>query len=73
LAVALGGLPIGIVAGRIVYRSFVGRIGATESVTMPIAVLALTIAGLLLLANLVAAPNARQARRRSPSRVLARE
>jgi hypothetical protein len=73
LAVALGGLPIGIVAGRIVYRSFVGRIGATESVSMPMAVLALTIAALLLLANLVAAPNARQARRRSPSRVLARE
>ena len=38
-AVALG-VPFGIAAGRITYRTFVDRIGAVESVTLPLATFA---------------------------------
>ena len=70
--VALGA-PLGFVTGRVVYRAFVERTGAVETVTLPLALVALVAVGLLVLANLVAAPSALRARRRPPSRLLAEE
>jgi hypothetical protein len=67
------GAPIGIAAGRVVYRVFVDRIGAVETVTLPVAVFALAFAGLIALANIVAVPSAHRARRRPPSGLLADE
>lgn len=72
LVVAIG-TPLGIVAGRVVYRAFVDRIGAVNTVTLPLALFALTIAGLVVLANIVAIPSARHARHRPPARLLADE
>jgi ABC-type lipoprotein release transport system permease subunit len=73
VAVALGGLPVGIVAGRVVYRAFVGRIGALDAVTLPVGVLVATLIGLLVLANVVAAPRGRAVRRGVSARALAQE
>jgi hypothetical protein len=72
VVVALGA-PLGIAAGRVVYRAFVGRIGAIETVTVPIGVFALAFGGLVLLANVVAVPSARRTRQQSPSGILADE
>ncbi len=71
-AVALGA-PFGIAAGRIAYRTFVDRIGAVDTVTLPLATFALALAALVALANVVAVPSARRARRPSPSGILAGE
>lgn len=67
------GVPIGIAAGRLVYGAFVDRIGAIGTVTLPLGFLALTLIGLIALANIVAAPSAHRARRRPPSNILADE
>ena len=72
LVVALGA-PLGFVGGRVVYRAFVGRMGALETVTLPLGLLVLVATGLLVLANVVAAPSALRARRRPPSRLLSEE
>jgi hypothetical protein len=70
--VALGA-PIGIAAGRVVYRSFVDRVGAVDTVTVPFGVFALAFVGLIALANVVATPSAHRARQRPPARTLADE
>jgi hypothetical protein len=72
LVVALG-TPLGIVLGRVVYRAFVDRIGGLQTVSLPVAAFGLTFVGMVALANIVAAPNARRARRRPPSGILAEE
>jgi hypothetical protein len=65
--------PLGIVAGRVVYRAFVDRIGARNTVTVPLAAFGLAVLVLIALANVVAAPNARRARRHPPAGTLAAE
>jgi ABC-type lipoprotein release transport system permease subunit len=72
VVVALGA-PIGIAAGRVVYRTFLDRIGAVDTVTLPFGFYALTLAGLVALANVVAAHAARRARRQPPAASLADE
>ena len=72
LVVALG-TPIGIAAGRVVYRVFIDRIGAIDTVTLPLGAFALAIVGLVTLANVVAVPSAHRARQQPPSRTLAEE
>jgi hypothetical protein len=72
LVVALGA-PLGIVLGRVLYRAFVDRIGALPTVTVPFGAFALTLLGLVALANVVATPNALRARRRPPSGLLSEE
>ncbi len=72
VAVALG-VPIGIAAGRVVYRTFVDRIGAVDTVTLPFGFFALTFVGLIALANVVAAPSAHRARQQPPAGMLADE
>jgi FtsX-like permease family len=66
VVVALGA-PIGIAAGRVVYRTFVDRIGAVDTVTLPFGLYALTLAGLVALANVMAAHSAHRARHQSPA------
>ena len=73
LLVVAVGTPVGIMAGRVVYRAFVARIGAVDTVTVPIGVVAGALVGLVLLANVIAAPSAHRARRRPPSGVLTEE
>jgi ABC-type lipoprotein release transport system permease subunit len=72
VVVALGA-PIGIAAGRVVYRNFVDRVGAVDTVTLPVAFFALAFVVLVALANVVAAPSAHRARQRPPARALADE
>jgi hypothetical protein len=72
VVVALGA-PIGIAAGRIVYRTFVDRIGAVDTVTLPFGFYALTLVGLVALANVVAAHSAHRARQQPPADSLADE
>ena len=73
LLVVVLGAPLGFAAGRVVYRTFVGRFGAVETVTLPLELVAVVVVGLLALANVVAAPSAVRVRQRPPSRMLAEE
>jgi ABC-type lipoprotein release transport system permease subunit len=57
------GLPLGLLAGTRVYRSFVDRIGALPDPTVPAAAIIAFALGLLVLANLAALLPARRARR----------
>jgi len=66
-------VPVGIVAGVIVFRAFVGHMGALDTVTVPWASLAFSLLALFVLVNLVAAASAWRARRRGPARQLAVE
>lgn len=61
----------GVTAGRAVFRLFVDRVGAANDVGVPSLLLGGVLVALLAFANAVAAIPARQARRRSPARVLA--
>jgi hypothetical protein len=72
LVVALGA-PLGIAAGRVVYRAFVERTGALDTTTLPVGLFAVTVIAFVALANVVALPSAHRARRRLPARNLADE
>jgi ABC-type lipoprotein release transport system permease subunit len=65
--------PVGIVAGIIVFRAFVGQMGALDTVTVPVLAFVASLVALLGLVNVVAAGNAWRARRQSPARNLAVE
>jgi hypothetical protein len=73
LLVLVIGMPLGIVLGRVVYRAWVHHIGAVDAVSLPYGYLAAALGGMVALANVVATPNARHARRQSPSGLLAEE
>lgn len=73
LAVLALATPIGIILGRAVARVFLDRLGAADDISVPLALLAVTLPVLLVLANLVAALPARQARHVHAARVLADE
>jgi predicted lysophospholipase L1 biosynthesis ABC-type transport system permease subunit len=65
--------PVGIIAGIIVFRAFVGQMGALDTVTVPLLSLALSLLALLVVVNVVAAGNAWWVRRQEPARNLAVE
>jgi cell division protein FtsX len=67
------GLPLGLVAGTRVYRSFVDRIGALPDPTVPTVAIAAVAIGLLVLANLAALLPARRARRVATATLLRAE
>jgi ABC-type lipoprotein release transport system permease subunit len=71
--VLLVGTPLGVVAGRLVYHAYVDRIGARPTASVPLLAFVLVVVALLALANAVAVPTARRARRRSPAATLAAE
>ena len=57
------GLPLGVLAGARLFRTFVDRIGAIPDPTIPTVALVAIALGALVLANLVALVPARRARR----------
>ncbi len=74
VAVAIGlvvGVPLGIVAGRLLWDLFATRIYVVPSPTVPVGVIAAIAAGALVLGNLVAALPGRMAAR-TPTAVLLR-
>jgi hypothetical protein len=54
LVALAGGIPLGIVAGRIVFRLFVDQLGLVSDPSMPIVLIAVTSLAVLLVANLAA-------------------
>jgi len=65
--------PVGIIAGVIVFRAFVGQMGALDTVTVPLLALGLSLVALLALVNVVAAGNAWWGRRQATAVNLAAE
>ena len=58
VAAVVVGVPLGIIGARTVYRSFVGRIGTVDELTVPAAWLAVAAVATVGVALLVAAPAA---------------
>jgi putative ABC transport system permease protein len=69
VALAIG-VPVGIVAGRAVYRAFAERLGLVATPSMPIVVVGSLAIAVLVLVNLSAALPARRAARVAPSILL---
>jgi predicted lysophospholipase L1 biosynthesis ABC-type transport system permease subunit len=65
--------PLGVAAGRVVYLSFIDRVGASTDGSTPLLTLALLFVTVLLAVNVVASVPARAARREAPGQVLGRE
>lgn len=70
---AVFGLPIGVLAGRLVFRVFADSIGAVDDATTPLLVTLAVGGGLLVLANAAAVLPARRARHLPPAAVLQSE
>ena len=64
------GVPLGIVAGSVVFRAFADGIGAVPDPSLPIALVAGLVAGLVFVANVVAVVPTRRARRLSTAELL---
>ena len=64
------GAPLGLVAGRIVFKLFADNVGAVPDASYPFVVLGVVLAAFVAVANLVAAVPAWQARRLSPAPLL---
>jgi ABC-type lipoprotein release transport system permease subunit len=73
LVPALVGIPLGVVAGRLVFRALADEIGALNSAVFPIAAVIAVTVGIIVLANLVAVWPARLARRLSAAVALRTE
>jgi predicted lysophospholipase L1 biosynthesis ABC-type transport system permease subunit len=74
VAIALAvGVPIGLIAGRWVWRNFADGLGVDAGVIVPALAFGLVAAGALFLANLIAAVPARRAARTRPAIVLRSE
>ncbi|MDQ3354919.1 MAG: FtsX-like permease family protein, partial [Actinomycetota bacterium] len=73
LAVLVLAAPLGVAAGRVVYRAFIDRIGAGYDTSIPYVLLGAILVALLVLGNLAAVVPARRARHERPTRVLAEE
>jgi hypothetical protein len=69
----LFGIPLGLVAGRWMWRSFADDLGLASEVALPVLALVVLVAAALVLANLVAALPARAAAGTRPAVVLRSE
>ncbi|HET7489647.1 MAG TPA: FtsX-like permease family protein [Acidimicrobiales bacterium] len=67
------GVPLGVVAGRVVFEAFAGRVGAVPDPVFPFALLGAVLAALVAVANVVATGPARAARRLAPAPLLGTE
>jgi ABC-type lipoprotein release transport system permease subunit len=67
------GIPLGLITGRIVFRSFADSIGTVNDASMPILLVTLVAVGLVVIANLVASFPGRRADRVSPALLLRSE
>lgn len=61
------GVPIGLVAGRLVFRAFAYSVGTVPDASVPYVILTAVIVGLVVLANAAAAVPAWRARRQAPA------
>ena len=66
-------IPLGVLAGRALFRSYIDAIGPHDDAVVPLALLAAGMAAILLLANLVGTVASRAERRRAPAHVLTGE
>jgi ABC-type antimicrobial peptide transport system permease subunit len=73
LVPAMIGIPLGLIAGRLVFKALADDIGALDDANFPLAAVAAVVAGVLLIANLVAVWPARLARRLSAAAALRTE
>ena len=73
LVPALIAIPLGLVAGRLVFTALADDIGAVDDAAFPAGALAVVVAGAVVIANLVALWPARRARRWSTAAALRRE
>lgn len=67
------GIPLGLVAGRLIFRVFADSLGVVNSASFPWLWVTLGAVGLVLLGNVVAAVPARRSRRVAPSALLRAE
>ena len=67
------GIPLGIIAGRLVFSSFARNMGAVDDAAIPLAFVMTGIIAILALANIAAAIPARSARRLRPAQLLRTE
>lgn len=67
------GAPLGLIAGRLVFQAFADAVGTVPDASIPYVLLAAAAAGLVALANAVAAVPARRARRLAPAPLLTAE
>ncbi len=70
LVPALIAVPLGFIAGRLVFRAYADGLGAVDSAATPAAIVALGLAGLVLLAAVAATIAGRSARRLHPAQLL---
>jgi len=73
LVPAIIGIPLGVIAGRLVFKALADDIGALDGADFPLVSVAAVGAGVVLVANLVAMWPARMARRWSAAAALRRE
>jgi hypothetical protein len=64
------GVPLGVVAGSVVFRAFADRVGALADPTLPILLFVGTVAGIVAVANLTAAVPSWRAGRLSTAQTL---
>ena len=73
LAPVVIGIPLGLIVGRIVFRSFADSIGTLNSASIPVLLIAVLALGLALVANTVASLAARRSFRLTPAALLRSE
>jgi len=73
LLAAVVAAPLGYVVGRVAYRVFIDRLGAGDTISVPVLRLVLALLALLVLANVVAVMPAYRRRRVPPARLLTGE
>jgi ABC-type antimicrobial peptide transport system permease subunit len=61
------GVPLGVVLGRVIWDAFSDNLGAVPVSAVPILLIGGLVAGVLVVANLIAAAPAVMARRSKPS------
>ncbi len=67
------GVPLGLIAGRIVFRSFADSIGTLNDASLPLLLVAGVVAALVVIANVMASLPARRADRVAPALLLRSE
>ena len=67
------GIPLGLIIGRLVFRSFADSIGTLNDASIPLLLMAALAVGLALVANTVAALAARRSDRLTPAALLRSE
>ena len=73
VAALVGGLPLGVLAGRWSWALFAGSVGVAGQADIPVALILLAIPATLLLANVIAAGPGRAAARIRPALILRSE